>query len=194
MFIIVLKDFDISILFSYFQNLKLTLSCKNNVVNFLDLNISLDYTLSRIKVSLYIKPTQNFSFLLYNSNHPSFIFENSPKSILIRIRRNCSDLTDYLYFSNKYLYHFLKRGYSFINFCKISHMIAMLNRDSLLSYKIKPKKPITPFIMHGNSTFDKNLLNFNNFMIDSFNSLKNDLEYANLKPYKLKIHNIQNSC
>jgi hypothetical protein len=189
LFIIVIKNFDISLLFSYFQNLKLTLSCKNNTVNFLDLNISLDYTLNRIKISLYIKPTQNFSFLLHNSNHPNFIFKNSPKSILIRIRRNCSDLVDYLYFSNIYLYHFLKRGYSYINFCKISHMIALLNRDSLLSYKVKNKKTFPPFTIHGNSTFDKNLLNFNNFMKDSFNSLKNESEYVNLLHYKLKIHN-----
>ncbi len=98
LFIIVIKNFNIETLFQYFKNLKLILSCKNNVVNFLDVNIYFNYPLNKIIVSLYIKPTQNFSFLLYNSNHPDFIFKNTPKSILIGIRRNCKNLTIFCIF------------------------------------------------------------------------------------------------
>jgi hypothetical protein len=86
--IIVIKDFNIDVLFQFFDNLKFTLSGKNGIINFLDLNISFDYTTQKMNTSLFIKPTQTFSFLLNNSNHPSFIFDNIPKSILMRIRRN----------------------------------------------------------------------------------------------------------
>ena len=189
LFIIVIKNFNIENLFGFFKNLKLILSCKNGIVNFLDVNIFLNYTLNKVIVSLYIKPTQNFSFLLSDSNHPDFIFKNSPKSILIRIRRNCTNLNDFLYFSNIYLYYFLKRGYSFINWCKVSHTIALLNRDDLLNYKIKSKKTFPLYTMHGNSIFDKNLSNFNDVIINNFDKLKEENVYKNLRPYELKLHN-----
>ena len=44
---------------------------------------------------MYIKPTNTFSYLLTNSNHPEFIFNNIPKSLFIRIRRICDSLIDY---------------------------------------------------------------------------------------------------
>jgi len=68
------------------------------IVNFLDVNIYFNYPFNKIIVSLYVKPTQNCSFLLQNSNHPDFIFKNTPKSILIRIRRNCTNLTIFCIF------------------------------------------------------------------------------------------------
>ena len=189
LYIIVIAGFNIEILSNFFDNLKLILSCKNEIVNFLDVNIYLDYHLNRVRVSLYIKPTQNFSFLLNNSNHPKFIFKNSPKSILIRVRRNCTELNDFLFFSNIYLYHFLTRGYSFINFCKIIKTISLVNRNSLLNYKIKNKKSYPNFTMHGNSIYDKNLTNLNNVIINNFNFLKNESCYSNFRPYNLILHN-----
>ena len=179
--------FNIDLLSNFYDNLKLILSGKNGIVNFLDLNIELDYIYSRVKVTLYIKPTQTFSFLLTNSNHPDFIFKNNPKSILIRIRRNCTDLVDYLYYSNLYLIYFLKRGYSFIEFCKISNMVANLNRDKLLEYKIKKSKQKTQFSLLNTAVFDKNLLNLKEIFLNSFNNLKK--EYVLLKPYKLSLLN-----
>ena len=187
--VMVKKGFKIRRLFRFFGNLQLILSCKNGIVNFLDVNISLDYTYNRIKVSLYIKPTQNFSFLLYNSNHPNFIFENSPKSVLLRVRRNCSDLTDYLYFSNIYCYYYCKRGYSFINFCKISNSIAKLDRQKLLIYKEKKKKYYPSFSMHGKSVFDKNLTNLNSIITNNFNTVKQDQYYQSIRHFSLQLHN-----
>jgi hypothetical protein len=68
---------------------------------FLDLLISYDYITHNLKFSLNIKPTNTFSYLLKGSNHLDFIFNNIPKSLFIRIRRICSEYSDYLYFSIK---------------------------------------------------------------------------------------------
>ena len=186
LFLIIHKDFNIELLYGFFENLKLTISCKNGVVNFLDLDISFDYTLGKIKTSLFIKPTQSFSFLLTSSNHPDFIFKNIPKSILIRVRRNCTNLSDYFYFSNIYIYHFLKKGYDFINLCKISDMIARLDRNELIKYKNKTSLINNTLSIPTFLTFDKNFNNHQQIISDSFSSIKN--KYTNLFPYNLNFH------
>ena len=48
--IMIIKGFPIGELFKYFENLTLTESGKNNTLNFLDVNIYLDYILNRVKV------------------------------------------------------------------------------------------------------------------------------------------------
>jgi len=66
------------------------------IVNFLDLNIWYDKTLNKLQTSVYLKPTNNFSYLDINSDHPSHIFKNIPKSLLIRDRKICSNYSDYV--------------------------------------------------------------------------------------------------
>jgi hypothetical protein len=83
-FVILDKNFNIEILINSFGNLKLNIM-SNKSVNFLDLAISLDPNTNFLHFSLYTKPTNTYSYLLYNSNHPNFIFKNIPKSIFIRI-------------------------------------------------------------------------------------------------------------
>ena len=57
-----------------YPNLKLDISNKEEV-QFLDLSIKFDI-LKELNFDLYIKPTNTFSYLLTDSNHPKFIFKN----------------------------------------------------------------------------------------------------------------------
>ncbi len=193
------SDFNINNIFSFFHNLELTLSCKDNV-NFLDLNISIDFVFNRLKTSLYIKPTQTFSFLLNTSNHPSFIFKNIPKGILIRIRRNCTELSDFFLYSNIYLKHFLSRGYNFKTLCKTISMISNLDRNDLLKYKnrsyiVNNNEIISKFPFDLNTTYYTKIINesFLNlsekYKFLDFMKIKNSL---NMQPNigAILIHNI----
>ena len=107
------------------------------IVNFLDLNIKLNRITGSLIFSLYIKPTNTFSYLLTSSNHPCFIFKNIPKSLLFRIRRICSFYSDYLYYSRSLIKQLVKRNYDFETICKISRMVGSLDRDSILPYRDK---------------------------------------------------------
>ena len=185
-FIVVKKDFNIDILNLYFENLKLILS-SSNIVNFLDLNIEIDYIYGRFKISLYIKPTQSFSFLSTDSNHPKFIFKNIPLSILIRVRKNCSDLNDYFYYSNKFYINFKKRGYDIKNLTKICNTIARLDRKELLKYK-KRNNYFRKDYLISNIYFDQNISNFSNILKNCFNNVKK--ENSLLFDYSLKNINI----
>ena len=93
-FIATRKNFDINILKSSFDiNLNIN---SDKIVQFLDLNIYFCKYTKRLKFSLYIKPTNTFSYLFTDSNHPNYITNNIPKSLFIRIRRICSNFYDYV--------------------------------------------------------------------------------------------------
>ena len=104
-------------------------------VNFLDLNIEFDFLVSKLKFSLYLKPTNSFSYLLPSSNHPKHIFTNVPKSLFLRIRRICSSYIDYQFYSRFLLKQLLKRGYDFKTLSGISREIGNLDRNTLIPYK-----------------------------------------------------------
>jgi hypothetical protein len=106
-------------------------------VNFLDLNISFDKILKKFKFSLFIKPTNTFSYLLTSSNHPKFVFENLPFGIFMRLRRTNSSLVDYYFFSTKVANQLVSRGYTLDNINKIVSTIADKDRVTLLEYKEK---------------------------------------------------------
>ncbi len=169
-FLIILKNVDAQLLSQHFHNLELTLSSKTKV-NFLDLDIYIDNFSNNFITSLYIKPTQTFSFVLPISNHPNFICKNIPLSIFIRIRRNCTFLHDYFYFSNIYFLNFLQRGYCFDNLCKISNTVARMDRTKLLVYKQKDTFSNKNVII-SSIPFDKNFDQLDSLLKDCFNNIK----------------------
>ena len=101
-FMIIKKGFNFEFLTESFGDLKLNI-VNGPTVNFLDLNIWICKLTNRIRFKLYIKPTNTFCYLPTHSNHPSFIFENIPTSILIRPKRICSFYSDFLFITVDFL-------------------------------------------------------------------------------------------
>jgi hypothetical protein len=106
--------------------------------------ISFDSLTKKLNFSLFVKPTNTFSYLHTNSNHPNFIFKNIPKSLFIRIRRICTKYTDYLYYTRKLIVQLLNRGYNFSKLLSLAFSIGNIDRKDLLPYKqnkyfIKPE-------------------------------------------------------
>ena len=165
---ILFNNFDIDILVNFFGYLKLNLVC-DKVVNFLDLNISYDDLTRRFKFSLYIKPTNTFSYLLTSSNHPDFVIINLPKGIFIRIRRINSSLIDYYYFSSKIALQLTSRGYEHKDLLKLIDSIAKIDRTLLLKYKekIDYQKNITLVC----KLYDINLLDLNFNLLKTIDNL-----------------------
>ena len=190
-FVILHELFDINILTNSFDYLKLNVVSEESV-NFLDLVISLDPITGYLIFSLYTKPTNTFSYLLYSSNHPNFIFDNIPKSIFIRIRRICTNLCDYLFFSRKLTKQLIARGYDRLKIRKISRTIANIDRSKLLPYKIRVNK----FSDRKNQIFfkfpfDKNTESVKTALNSAYNSISSTKELDNIK-FKV-INNMQNN-
>jgi hypothetical protein len=95
----------------------------------------------------------NYSYLLYNSNHPGHIFRNIPKSLFIRIRRICSSYIDYVAQSKKLIIQLYRRGYDLVEVSNTARAIGNLDRSSLLPYNNK----------NNNNIKNKNLINHYKF-------------------------------
>ena len=173
--VIVLENFDINILINLFEEfgLKLNIVSSEEVI-FLDLLIKINPYTGKLNFSLYTKPTATFSYLLADSNHPNFIFENNPKSLLLRFRRINSNFSDYCFSGGRLIKQMTSRGYDHLKVSKVFQMIAKTDYDSIIDYKVK--KDIMPNKykpIHFTFPYETNL---NKYSIDnSFNTAANEL-------------------
>jgi hypothetical protein len=160
-----------------FGSLKLNIET-GDCLPFLDLNISVNKITSFIKYSLYIKPTNTFQYLQINSNHPEHIFRNLVKSLFIRIRRICSEISDFIYFSSIIRKQLLNRGYDKILIDKIFTMVLKLDREELIKYKDKKHIDFEKFF-YVKWEFDINILNFKKIAHRAFESFKTEFPLFN---------------
>ena len=186
---------------STFIDLKLSM-ITGDVVNFLDMNISYNQIINKLKYSLYTKETNTFSYLLPISNHPSHIFINIPKSLFIRIRRICSDYYDFTDAAKKLGEQLFLRGYNPENIRKTFNLISNINRNNLIQYKPKNKfldfSKNIPFF----TKFECSLSNFNKIIYSSYNKTSflnsvlnnfnlNIINTININLNKLFVHNFK---
>jgi len=175
-------EFNLDLLIYNFDYLKLN-AVSSNMVNFLDLNIYFDEITYKIKFSLYIKPTNTFSYLLTSSNHPSFITKNLPKGIFIRIRRICSSIIDYYYFSSMIAIQLKSRNYDYKVVCKMINTIAKLDRNYLLKYKVKSSfKNDCIFLT---KLFDFNLISLNKNLYNNLDNLSSHFTSLTNKKFEI---------
>ena len=161
-----------------FPDLSLNVST-SKTVNFLDLNITLNIY-DKLEFNLYIKPTNTFSYLLYSSNHPSFILKNIPKSLIYRIRRICSRIEDFYYHSSILHKNLIQRKYNSKKILNLIRGFSEIDRESLIPYK--EKKKFKENFISFNFYFDKNFLNFNNYIKNTwYNILPSN---SILKPFQ----------
>jgi len=138
-FVILSNDENLQILLNSFSYLKLNF-ITGDIINFLDLNISFNKLTNRLNFSLYVKPTNTHSYLLNDSNHPTHIFKNIPRSLLFRIRKNCSSYSNFLYHAGMTTFYLEKRGYDKNKLLKVVRTIGNIERESLIPYREKNDK------------------------------------------------------
>ncbi len=179
---ILYNDFDINLLLNFFGYLKLNLVC-DEIVNFLDLNISYDKTNKKMQFSMFIKPTNTFSYLLTSSNHPEFIIKNLPTGIFIRIRRINSCIVNYYYFSTKIANQLASRGYDINTMNKTINNIASRSRNKLLEYKEKKDYKKDNIILC--RYFDFNFLDLNFNLLNSLDNLSHKFNVISLNKFQI---------
>jgi hypothetical protein len=183
-FIIVKYGFNIKLLEFHFGYLKLNI-IGGKTVNFLDLVINLNSFTNKLKFNLYIKPTFTFSYFLPESNHPSFVFKNIPKGVFFRIRRICSDLSDYLFHAYTFSLQFFKKNYNRDHVLKCLRMVSELDREQILPYKMKSNS-----FDYFENIFFKLPFSFNYLNVDRFfQNYNKDSNYFSsfLNFYKVKL-------
>ena len=72
---------------------KLTWEISDTSLAFLDIKVSIEG--NGLCTSVHYKPTDSHNYLLYSSSHPSHVKNSIPYSQFLRLRRLCSDDSDF---------------------------------------------------------------------------------------------------
>ena len=82
------------------SDIKFTFDQSTEEVSFLDVCVKIDCGV--ISTTVFSKPTDSHLYLNSNSNHPRHVIRNIPKSQLLRLRRICSNHSDFVAKSSTY--------------------------------------------------------------------------------------------
>ena len=93
---------------SFHPALKYTWEISETSLPFLDIKVSIRGNV--LCTSVHYKPTDSHSYLLYSSSHPSHVKNSIPYSQFLRLRRLCSDDSDFSSKSEEMCQFFEKRG------------------------------------------------------------------------------------
>ena len=116
--------------------------------------------------------TDSHSYLLYSSSHPSGVKNSIPYSQFLRLRRLCSDDSDFSSKSEEICQFFEKRGYP-VSVVKAGHHRAQqFDRQSSLQTSQKDKNDRIPFTL----TFHPHNHAVKSIILSNFKLLQNDPE------------------
>ena len=93
---------------SFHTALKYTWEISETSLAFLDIKVSING--NGLRTSVHYKPTDSHSYLLHSSSHPSHVKNSIPYSQFLRLRRLCSDDSDFSNKSKEMCQFFEKRG------------------------------------------------------------------------------------
>ena len=132
---------------SVHETIKFTCEHSIKSVDFLDVTIQISET-NQLNTTLFCKPTDTHNYLLYSSEHPRHLLNGIPYSQLLRVRRICSDSSEFKRNAMMLCTHFIRRGYP-------KHLVKaayersnaldrdeLLNKELLKSTSIDPVRPL----------------------------------------------------
>ena len=104
-------------------------------VSFMDVMIKINNGI--ISTSLYKKNTDNHQYLHYTSCHPMHMKNSIVFSQLLRYKRICSVIKDFIKHSNELVTHFLHIGYPIKFILKQWDKVSKVHRASLFTHREK---------------------------------------------------------
>ena len=116
--------------------IKFTHECSPESVSFLDVTVKLNNGI--VETDLYCKPTDSHDYLLYSSSHPQKCKDSIPYSQFVRIRRLCSNITDFEDHVIEFAAHLKRREYPSDLIIEAAIAARSLNRHDLLA----PTRPV----------------------------------------------------
>ena len=114
--------------------IKFEISQSIKTINFLDVCTTLNQ--QTLSSTVFSKPTD--AYLNPKSCHLEHVIRNISKSQVLRLRKICSDTSDYIKKSNEYLNFLIKQGYDSSKLKMLAKDILAKTRDELL-LQIKTK-------------------------------------------------------
>ena len=150
--------------------LKYTWEISETSLAFLDIKVSISG--NGLGTSVHYKPTDSHSYLLHSSSHPSHVKNSIPYSQFLRLRRLCSDESDFSKKSKEMCQFFEKRGYPASVIQAAHHRAQQIDRQSALQTSQKEKNDRIPFTL----TFHPRNNPVKAIILNNFKILQNDPE------------------
>ena len=156
--------------------IKFDYSYSRKSVNFLDSKVSI---LGRkLGTSVYTKPTDRKAYLHSKSYHPRTTKESIPYSQATRLKRICTERSDFLESAERLKKDLVNRGYREERVSEEINRAANLNREALLTYKQKAETNRTPLVV----TYNRRLPGLKKILDESWNTLQiNETEKQKFK-------------
>jgi len=132
------------------SNLHLTSQINTNKAIYLDIEVykGMRYMReSRLDTKVYFKPTNNFLYLPFNSEHPIHQKLGIIKGEAIRCLRNSSSKTDWLWAINLIFKGLMARGYPPLTIKKVWKTIRYEDRQKYIFGKTESNKPEKEFVL-----------------------------------------------
>ena len=148
----------------YDKKLYVFVKCLANNTNVECLCTSVHYT------SVHYKPTDSHSYLMYSSSHPSHVKNSIPYSQFLRLRRLCSEDSDFSLKSEEMCEFFGKRGYPASVVEAGHHRAQQIDRQSALQTSQKENSNRIPFTL----TFHPHNHAVKSIILKNFKLLQND--------------------
>lgn len=117
-----------------------------NSVPFLDTVISISSN-GKLKSDLFSKTTDAHLYLRQDSCHPKSCIKGLVKGEMLRVRRICSEVADYLKRASELKAYFVERGFKSIEVEKTIQEVLVKNREEALKYKEKKKSDRVPYVI-----------------------------------------------
>ena len=147
---------------------KYTWKISDTSLAFLDIKLSIEG--NGLCTSVHYKPTDSHSYLLYSSSHPSHVKNSIPYSQLLRLRRLCSEDSDFSLKSEEMCHFFDKRGYPASVVQAGHHRAQQIDRQSALQTSQKENNNRIPFTL----TFHPHNHAVKSIILKNFKLLQND--------------------
>ena len=116
--------------YSFHPSLKYTWEISDTSLAFLDIKLSIEG--NSLCTSVHYKPTDSHSYLLYSSSHLSHVKNYIPYSQFLRLRRLCSEDSDFSFKSEEMCDFFAKHGYPASVVQAGHHCAQQIDRQSAL--------------------------------------------------------------
>ena len=129
---------------SFHPALQYTREISDTSLAFLDLKISIES--NGLCTSVYYKPTDSHSYLLFSPSHSSYVKNSIPFSQFLRLRL-CSDDSDFSQKSEALCQFFCKRGYPISVVQAGHHLAQQIDRQSALQTDEKENTDRIPFTL-----------------------------------------------
>ena len=153
---------------SYHPALKYTWEISETSLAFLDIKISIEG--NGLCISVYCKPTDLRSYLLYSSSHPSHVKNSITFSQFLRLRRLCNFDSDFSEESEAMCQFFQKGGYPVSAVRAGHHNAQEIDRQPALQTTEKENTDRIPFTL----TFHPHNHAVKSIILKNFKLLQND--------------------